>query len=388
MTPQRPSLCIIAHSADLYGADRCLHAALPELVRQYRVTVVVPSPGPGIEVLKRLGAEVLRLPDYALRRRHLTPKGFLPWLYRLVVTVRTLSRVHKEQRFVAVYSNTLAAGVGPLLRLRWRIPHVVHVHECPTEPPWLPRTLLRIVRRTTQLVICNSRSTANWVIASQPSLSNRVVVVHNGLDLVAAPSEPPSTHSPFTISCVARIHPKKGQNILLEALRMSTERGRDWKVELYGDTLAEYLPLFDQLIAYAAQHDLTDRIIWKGFRPDIEDQYRNADVAVVPSVVPEEFSLVCLEAQSMLLAVIATGPGGASEVVLDGETGLIIPPRDAAALFTAICRLEDDIDLRHAMGRAGRTRAETLFSREKYAAGICSQLDKLISSASSGRGRA
>ncbi|HEY1739098.1 MAG TPA: hypothetical protein VGI86_10325, partial [Acidimicrobiia bacterium] len=57
----RPHLCVIAHSAELYGADKCLHAALPELLDRFTVTVLVPADGPGIAVMQDLGARVLRL---------------------------------------------------------------------------------------------------------------------------------------------------------------------------------------------------------------------------------------------------------------------------------------------------------------------------------------
>ena len=90
MDSLRPRLCIVAHSAELYGADRCLHAALPELVAHFDVTVAVPSDGDGVGIMRALGAEVLLLPDYALRRRHLTPRGVFPWLARVRSATSTL----------------------------------------------------------------------------------------------------------------------------------------------------------------------------------------------------------------------------------------------------------------------------------------------------------
>ncbi len=382
MTAKLPRICVVAHSADLYGADRCLHASLPDLLKHFRVTIATPSGGPGVAVLQALGAEVIRLPDYALRRRHLTAAGLLPWLLRLFSSVRTLTKSHRDDPFCVIYSNTLAAGIGPLLRWRWRIPHAVHVHECPNEPTWLPGALLRVVDWSTQVVICNSNYSCTWVRTRRPQLAQRTVVVHNGLDLVPAPAAAPKPHTPFTIACVARIHPKKGHPVLFEALRMAKERGRDWKVQLFGDTLDEYMPLYEELIRYADTHGLAKMIEWRGFVADVQIQYADADLAVVPSVIPEEFSLVCLEAQSMLLPVIATGPGGASEVLVDGKTGVIVAPGNARELCDAICRLEDDAALRATMGLAGRQRAETTFSREAFANGICDQILALSNGAS------
>src|SRR4029079_17363686 len=123
---------------------------------------------------------------------------------------------------------------------------------------------------------------------------------------------------------------------------------------LYGDTLPEHQPLQRELEQFHAQHRLQDAVVGHGFVDDLQIQYGDADVAVVPSVVPEEFSLVCLEAQSMMVPVVATGPGGASEVIVDGTTGLIVAPGDADALYRALAALDDDPERRRTMGIAGR----------------------------------
>ncbi len=393
-----PHLCVIAHSAELYGADKCLHAALPELLERFSVTVLVPAGGPGIEVMQGLGARVLRLPDYALRRRHLTPRGFLPWLGRLRRASRTVRELHEREPISVLYSNTLAAGLGPVLARRLhspsgRVPHAVHVHECPTSPTWFPRVVLAALDGCTQRVICNSRYTADWVTTVRGRLADRTVVVHNGLDLppapAAPPAPPPDSGPRFRISCVARIHPKKGQMVLLEALARAHGDGRDWLVHLFGDTLAEHRPLHHELEQFVAQHDLHGAVLWHGFVDDLQTQYADADVAVVPSVVPEEFSLVCLEAQSMMVPVVATGPGGASEVVVDGTTGVIVPPGDAGALYRALAALDDDPARRREMGIAGRRHVESTFSRERFAQGVARELTALVGApAGRGAGRA
>jgi glycosyltransferase involved in cell wall biosynthesis len=378
LTSSLPHLCVVAHSAECYGADRCLHAALPELLEQYKVTVLVPAPGPGIDIMRGLGARVIELPDYALRRRHLTPNGLLPWLNRLRTSTKAVRALHEREPFSAVYSNTLAAGLGPVLARRLDVPHAVHVHECPISPSWFAPVVLRWMDGCTQRVICNSHYTANWVTTVRGHLADRTVVVHNGLDLPPAPASPPRPGPRLRISCVARIHPKKGQMVLLEALARAYGDGRDWVVHLYGDTLPEHQPLQRELEQFAAEHGLQEAVVWHGFVDDLQIQYADADVAVVPSVVPEEFSLVCLEAQSMMVPVVATGPGGASEVVVDGTTGMIVPPGDANALYKALATLDDDPARRDTMGRAGRAHVEATFSRERFAEGVTRELTSLV----------
>ena len=370
LTATRPHVVAVAHSAELYGADRALHAALPELLEAATVTVAVPVDGPGIAVMEHLGARVVRLDDYALRRRHLSASGLVPWLRASRSAVRALGRVDAAAPVDVVWSNTLAATIGPLLARRFRAAHVLHVHECPDDPRWLAPLILATARA--DRVICNSHATAAWVARRRRTLAPRCVVVHNGLDLVAAPAAPPVPPADGTlrIACVARIHPKKGHAVLFEALRLARADGRRWRIGLYGDALPEHAPLCAELLAFLERHGLGDAVTWHGFVAAVEDQYGDADVAVVPSVLPEEFSLVGLEAQSMMLPVVATGPGGAAEVVADGTTGAIVPPRDARALYRELARLHDDPERRARYGRAGRARVESMFTREAYARGV------------------
>jgi glycosyltransferase involved in cell wall biosynthesis len=100
--------------------------------------------------------------------------------------------------------------------------------------------------------------------------------------------------------------------------------------------------------------------------------------------VPEEFSLVCLEASGMCLPVVATGPGGAAEVVADRETGYVVPPRDPAALAAALRAIERDPDRGRELGRRGHDRAVTHFSRTAYAARVLEACRELLRTGSLG----
>ncbi len=366
---RRPRLLVVAHSASLYGADRCLIAAVPTLLRTFDVTLSLPQDGPAAELYEEMGADVVRLPDYALRPIYFRPIGALRWLTHVFVATTRLTFMHRRARFDIVYANSLAASIGSILRVLWRVPHVVHVHEVSAQSQTMIKVLLAIDRRTADLLICNSHFSRDSVVAYQPALAARSVVVHNGLEAPAAPPSPPP-HDRLRIVCVGRIHPKKGQGVLLEALRQARADGREWEVHLCGDTLPQHKPLEDELLAFVHGHGLEDAVYWHGFVESMDGRYGGYDLAVVPSVRPEEFSLVCLEAQQMNLPVVATGPGGPSEVLEDGKTGLIVPPGDADSLYRAICRLEDDPALRVAMGRSGRDRMLELFSVEAFADGL------------------
>ena len=370
----RPALLVLTPSAEMYGSDRSLLSALPQLTADFDVVVAVPSDGPAVARARALGARVEILGDFALRRRSFRPTGFLPWVVRYLRAFRRISRLHRRHPFVGVYSNTLAAGLGPAIRLRFRLPHVVHARECPLEPRWMTNALLWSVERTTDLVICNSGYTQSLVHRFRPRLIGRTAVVHNGINLPRAPeSNPVRPSGPLRITCVGRIHPKKGQGVLIDAAGRAHREGRHWTIDFFGDALPEHRDLLRDYEARARRLGIADAVRWHGF-VDGDRRYSHADVAVVPSVFPEEFSLVCVEAQAARLPVVATGPGGPSEILVDGETGHIVPPGDADALYVALAHLDDDRALAREFGDRGRKRMDDLFTRERYAQRVAEHL--------------
>jgi glycosyltransferase involved in cell wall biosynthesis len=348
----------------------------------------VPATGPLVERAEALGASVAVLPDFALRKRNVGPWSVVRWVGRYIAAAAALCRLHRRDRFDLIYANSLAAALGPPLRLLWRRPLVQHVREYPHHAHLVRRVVLSATAATAETVVCNSEYTRDLVVAAEPRLTARSVTIHNGLDLGRSTVPTTISGDRLRVVCVARIHPKKGQEYLLDAARTAMADGSDWEIHFFGGCLPEHVALHDELVATATLPALAGRVIFHGFVADTVVLYDTADVVVVPSVVPEEFSLVCVEAQSLGLPVVATGPGGPSEVLIDGVTGLIVPPRDARALANAIRRLEHDPTARREMGRAGQKRMTECFGRQRYAGEIASLLAEALARRPPSRGAA
>lgn len=200
----------------------------------------------------------------------------------------------------------------------------------------------------------------------------RVITIYNGLDLDRWPFlRPDGQHvdapvgAPPLILAVGRLVPKKGFAVLIEACRLLSAQGLKFRCVIAGDGPEE--PDLRQCIA-AAQ--LGDLIELPGSVPQhrlIEELYRQATVLVQPSVVAADgdqdgIPTVILEALAIGLPVIATRISGIEEAVIDGQTGLLIPPDNAHALSNALDRIITQRDLAARLAVGGRRLAEKRFS--------------------------
>lgn len=371
-------MLVIAPSAELYGSDRTLLYSLSDLAGMLQVSAIFAQDGPVVDGVRALGVDAHVVPDFALRSRNVSARGVLPWLWRSARVVLQVARMHRRNPFDLIYTNTLASWVGGVLSIVLRRPQLLHIKEYPYQRSWYPTVLFNWARMTADVIVCNSHYTKSRIVEVAPALASRSHVVYNGIEL-PVPTRAKESSERLRVACVARIHPKKGQWVLVEAAVRAQELGHEWELHFYGDALPEHMHILEQLEKRIAETGLD--ATFHGFVADTAQLYLDADVAVVPSIVPEEFSLVCVEAQAMETPVVATGPGGPSEVLDDGVTGLVVPPDDAPALMDAILSLERDPVRRDQMGQAGRARAQNLFSREVFARRIYEHCENLIDSA-------
>jgi len=160
--------------------------------------------------------------------------------------------------------------------------------------------------------------------------------------------------------CVARFAPQKAHDVLLRALcEVQDARVR---LLLVGDD-----PFGDgrrSAEALAAELRLGDRAVFAGIRRDVPALLAASDAFVMASLW-EGFGLVFLEAMAAGLPVVATRVSAIPEVVVEGETGLLVEPGDAPALSRAINALADDPELRARLGRAGRARVRERFALDR-----------------------
>jgi glycosyltransferase involved in cell wall biosynthesis len=199
----------------------------------------------------------------------------------------------------------------------------------------------------------------------------KLAVIHCGVDTgLFRPREASPPERPFSILCVGTLHEVKGQGYLVEACRLLAEAGIDVRCTLVGDG-----PDRAALARQVASAGLGDRVdlVGRRTRAGVAELLARAHVLVAPSVPTKEgkregIPVALMEAMACGVPVVASDLSGIPELVDDGATGLLVPPRDPEALASALRRLGDEPALRERMGRAGREKVEREFDVRTNAA--------------------
>jgi glycosyltransferase involved in cell wall biosynthesis len=198
---------------------------------------------------------------------------------------------------------------------------------------------------------------------------DRIRILHNSVvpPLPAPPSARSDLRSRLGIGAdeamiltIGRFSQEKGHAILLRALAQLRSIPRKWKLVLVGAG-----PEGDALTQLADSLHLSDRVLFVGSHADVAPFYGAADAFVLPSLT-EGSSNVLLEAMAAKVPIVATQAGGNPEIILQGETGLLVPIDDSQSLATAIARLLGQPDLASRFAAAAFDRVTHEFSVEKY----------------------
>ena len=265
-----------------------------------------------------------------------------PWLGPLV-PMMVASFVHAARDAARdadlVHAHWLPGG---WVAARTGRPFLVTLHGSDVELAERVPRLARLVLRHARVAVGVSRAVAD---AAKRFGARDVRVIPNGVEL---PAEVGEEARPPEVLYAGRLAKEKGVLELLQAANLVTQcyKERGWRLVVVGDG-----PLRRRVPGA------------RGFVPpgELARLYGRAAVVACPSR-REGFGVTCLEAMAHARPVVASDVGGLRDLVLDGETGLLVPPRDPAALRAALERLLADAGLRRRLGDAGRARALERFS--------------------------
>jgi glycosyltransferase involved in cell wall biosynthesis len=362
------------HTGNVSGAERSLLELLPALPADVSRRVATP-PGPFAAAAREQGEAVVTVPaaEGSLRLHPIHTPAALGGFARSALAVGRLAR---RERADLVHANSVRAGlVAALARRLGAPPAVVYVHDCLPDTRVANMTRRRILSGS-GVVLANSDYTAASFAGRDGSAAVRTS--YNGMvdergELVSlrgaeAPRRAEARRrlgleqSGPLIGLVAQITPWKGQDTAIEALAALRREYPDARLLLVGEAkFAARGTRFDnpayltRLRRLVADLGLDDGVAFLGERRDALEIMAALDVCVAPSW-EEPFGRAIVEAMALGTPVVATEVGGPAEIVEDGVSGRLVPPRSPELLAVAVRELLASPELRERMAAEGRRR--------------------------------
>ncbi len=351
----RPRVLLLITLAETGGAQAYVAALAQALAREYDVVVAAGGDGFLGEASRRAGVRYVSLRHL---RRPLHP-------LHDALALGELFLLFRRERPLVLHANSSKAGIlGRLAGLAARVPvrlFTVHgwafkAHEgrASTAYLWADRAMSPLTTTT----ICVAHGERDAGLRARTCRPARTVVIHNGVPLDRPRRSPGPASRPATIVSVGRLRAPKDFVTLVRAMA-ALEPGSA-RLRIAGDG-----PERAALAAEVGRLGLDESVELLGTRTDVPELLAGADVFVLASD-SEGLPMSVLEAMAAGLPVVASAVGGVPELVRDGETGVLVPPRDSAALARALAPIVGDPELRDRLGDAGRRRVEREFSLARF----------------------
>lgn len=372
------NILYLHETSKLAGAENSLILLAKNIDRKrFSPIFVLPEPGPLVEAIKNIGIEV-----------HLIP---MPKIRRLRGVVGSLSKLNgfvREKNIALIHSNSIRTHIyGTIASKMAGIPVVWHERNLLIKEKLDPERILSFVP---DAIICNSNAVARR-FERRGKLPSKVSVIHNGADLAAfSPSVNGKTvrdrffikSGDTVVGIVARFDPNKGHETFFRAagilIKEMRSIGSPIRFLVVGGAVFEEDAWYETRLRGLIQNmGIKDHVIFTGVCSDMPSVYAAMDIVVSASEV-EACSRVISEAMAMGKPVVATNTGGTPEMVVDGFTGILVPPLDPAKMADAMKQLIRDKEKMAHMGYEGRNKAQVLFDIKRSAVKVEDLYGKIL----------
>lgn len=352
----------IHQSADLYGSDRSFLTALQALkIQNSEISVVLPKEGPLSKEIINLGIDISYIENGYLRKSVLKkPFNFLYNSIKVACCFR-----NKYKNFDVIYINTVVCFSAMLALIFLNKKKYIHVREIPTGFLMVFfRVLLKI---TGAKLIFNS-------LATKSAFQLDGDVIYNGVESQEKINLIRSNDFNLRLLIVGRINSWKGHALLLEAL---SKVNNPVHLKIVGNTIPGQEHLEQELIEYAKKklvckgHDIE----FCGFSENVSTYYKWCDYLIVPSIQPEPFGRVAIEALSFGKPVIGSHAGGLVEIIKNNINGYTFKIGSVESLADIIQKLHDvDSNIYRELSKSALEVFNDNFSESKY----CSNINKIL----------
>ncbi|WP_312150819.1 glycosyltransferase family 4 protein [Paenibacillus odorifer] len=356
-------MAYIDHTAKWSGGEVALFNILTHIGEQIDPLVILAEDGALAERLREKGMDVRIIPlDESIRSRgrNAVNLGAPAAAFKLLAYGRKLAPLLKAEKVDCVHTNSLKSALyGAIAAKIAGVPLIWHIRDhigAPYLKPIVAKGIRLLSRLLPNGVIANSHSTLN---ALELPRSKKTLVVYSAFAKAIGNGIGMRDQKDFNVLLVGRLAHWKGQHIVLEAAKSFKNEPRV-KFWLAGDALFGEEAYKQELLQKIKNDELTN-VSMLGHVDDIQGLMNTADLLIHTSVTPEPFGQVIVEGMAAGLPVIASNEGGPVEIVVQGETGLLIEPGDAAILADSIKWMLDHPEERRRMADNGMKRVKEHF---------------------------
>lgn len=302
--------------------------------------------------------------------------------FDLLVSAKKIIKLGKQIKPDVIYCNHMLANpIGAYVGWKLNCPVVFHARNIHVAPfgRFFYNFLAR--RKIVKKIICNSSASAELFLKSVPE---KVIIIYNFLDLAIYDRQKITgklrstfkiPENAFIYGYSGRLLPKKGVPVLLDAFhRVVTNHPNAYLVIMGDNDGGVHVDWKARFQKQVRDWKIDDRVIFTGFQKDVKPYLVDFDVLVLPSVEPESFGRVLIEAMALKIPAVATSLGGTVEVIENGKTGFIIAPKDPHELAEKLELFQRQPKLKDNFSKASFSRAREHFSAEKLSKNISDTL--------------
>ena len=295
---------------------------------------------------------------------------------------KQLAEIARREDCELIHTHTVrSAMVGRAASWLTGLPMVHHLHSPTSDDSthsirnWLNTIVERRSTGRVAAAIAVSKSLAAYG-AKHGIPAEKIHVVHNGVPLAGALAEQPTPVGTWTIGCVALFRPRKGLEVLLDALSLLIRDGIDVRLRAVGrfETSNYERAIHAQVVKLG----ISEQIEWRGFRGDVAAEFAAMDLFVLPSLFGEGLPMVLLEAMSYGVPAIGTRVEGVPEALRDGIDGLIAEAGDARSLADRIATIIDGTTDWQKLRTSAHQRQADSFSARSMAEGVTAVYRKVL----------
>lgn len=347
----------LLNSADLAGAETCFFRLIKELIKINGFECYVINQEEGIlnDKLIGLGISVYVYPSIYVKKLYKVKE--IKQIFKNIYFLRKIIKKEKPE-LIHAFTLPLARRVLFLRMIGIKTPVVGTIHDAlyPAHfGKFKTKLFVYSINKYYKFLIAVSESTKK-IASGQNVKAAKIIVIYNGIEVKESVEKRQNSSGNFTIGCFGRITPNKGQLVLLKTALILKDKIHNIKFLIIGKpstgikSLTEY---HEELKIFVKDNCLQNNVEFIEWTNNIEQYYNLIDIYVLPSLIPDSFPTVNLEAMSFKIPVIASNIGGSKEQIENGITGILVEPNNAEQLAEKIVELYNNPKLRKKMGEHG-----------------------------------